>query len=68
MRSKLVILEELYIIIDWHSTVESSTSNLWKIFCESIEFLLDLIGEFSSIAQNEGSSWLGVSLVDLVQD
>lgn len=68
MRSKLVVLEELNIIINWHTTVESSTSNLWKVFCESIELLLDLIRKLSGVAKDQGSSWLGVSLVDLVQD
>jgi hypothetical protein len=68
VRGKLVVFEELDIIIYWHTTVESGTSNLWKIFCESIELFLDLIRELSSIAQDEGSSWLWVSLVDLVQD
>jgi hypothetical protein len=68
VRAKLVVLEELNIIINWHTAVKSGTSNLRKIFCESIELLLDLIGELSGIAQDEGSSWLWVSLVDLVQD
>lgn len=68
MRSCFWVLQKLNVIINWDTTVESGTSDLLEVFCESIEFLLDLIGELSGVAQDEGGSWFWVSFINLVQD
>jgi hypothetical protein len=41
---------------------------LLQVLGESIELLLDLIRQFSGVAQDQGRCWLGVTLIDLVQD
>lgn len=62
------IFENLDVIVDWHSSVESGASYLLQVLCESIELLLDLIRQLSSIAKNECSIWLWIILIDLVED
>ena len=68
MRCLLSVLQEVDVFVDWYTTVEGGASDLLQVFCKSVKFLLDLVGEFSSIAQDEGSSWLWIILVDLVED
>lgn len=64
----LRVLEQLDIVIDWNTTVESGTSDLLEVLGESIELLLDLVGKLSSVSEDQGSSWLWIILIDLVQD
>jgi hypothetical protein len=68
MRSLLWVLQKLNIIINWDTTVESSASNLLEVLCESVKFLLDLIGELSGVAKNNCGGWFWISLVNLVKD
>ena len=64
----LWVFQKLHIIIDWNTTVKSGTSDLLQVFCESVKFLLDLVGQLSGVAQDKSWSWLWISLINLVED
>lgn len=68
MRGLLSILEELHVIVNWHTSVESGASNLLEVLCESLELFLNLVSELSSIAENQGGGGLWISLIDLVKN
>jgi hypothetical protein len=49
----LVSLEDLDILLLWDSTEENLRSDIWRVFGESQEFLLDLVGQLSSVAKDK---------------
>ena len=63
----LVSLEDLDIFSLWHSSKEHFRSDIWRVFGESQEFLLDLVGQLSGVAKDKSGVWLGV-LVQLLED
>jgi len=68
MWSLLWIFKQLDVVIDRHSSVKGCASDLLQVLCEPIELLLDLVSELSGVTQNESGRWLGLILVDLVED
>lgn len=68
VRSLLWVFQQLDIVVNWDTTVESGTSDLLQVFCESIEFLLDLVRQLSGVAQDKSWSWFWISLINLVED
>lgn len=53
-------LEKSNVLVDGHTTIDNLGSNVGKLLLESVELLLDLIGELSVVAENKGRARLGV--------
>ena len=53
MRMGVLILEESGILLDWDTTVENSSSNIWHILAEASIFVLDLISQLACMAHNK---------------
>jgi hypothetical protein len=68
MRGSCWIFENLFVFLDWDSTKNDSGSNVFEIFGESIEFLLDLESKLSDIAKDQSLIWLWVGFINLLQD
>lgn len=60
-------LEDLDVLLDGHASIEHFSSNVWHIFGESVEFVLNLVTQLSGVAQDQSSVWLWV-LLKLMQD
>lgn len=59
--------QKLNVFVDGLSSIDDLSPYLWKVHRESCELLLDLICQFSSMAENEGRYWLRV-LRQLMED
>jgi len=58
----LEALEESDVLIDWHTAVDDLGADVRKLRLESLELLLDLVGELSVVAEDECRHWLQVVL------
>lgn len=57
---RLDALEHLHLVLNGLTSVNDLCSNIWEIFCESSELVLDLISELSSVTKDKSGDGLGV--------
>jgi hypothetical protein len=50
---RILILEDFGILSDWGSSIEDSSLDVWHVLAESSVFVLDLVGQFASVAHNQ---------------
>jgi hypothetical protein len=53
-------LEQSNMLIKRHTTEDHLCADVWHLALESLELLLDLIGELSVMAKDKSGAWLGV--------
>ena len=46
--------------IDWLTTVDNLTADIFQEFGEAYDFLFNLVSKLSCVAENDGTCWLGV--------
>lgn len=52
--------EQLDLTVHWLATVDHLCAEVLHELSEANDFILDLVGQFAGVAQNEGAAWLGV--------
>ena len=51
MRALVLGLEHVAVGSDWRSTVKYSSANIWHVFAETGVFILDLVSQFTGVAE-----------------
>ena len=47
-------LEQGYVLVKGHTAINNLGADVWHLSLESLELLLDLVGKFSVVAEDEG--------------
>lgn len=67
---RLLVLQQLGVLLDRGSTIEDSGLNIWHVLAEACVLVLDLVGKLTSMAHNQyrGLSCNGIDLLEGGQD